>query len=374
MNIALFFTYQYSLALWKSSGILDREIEIYLELNKKYGVKFIFITYGDSEEIDLVNEYSFIKVLPIYSFIKKSNNKFVNYLKSFFIPFKLKKHLSEIDLIKQHQLMGSWVSIIQKLLIKKPLIIRTGYDMYIFSQKKGKSLFIRCLYYLLTYLSIEMCDFYTVSSKADLNVLKQKFNTNKLAIRRNWVKKIDTTTNISERKSTKILSVGRLEKQKNYEYSIKSLKGSEYVLDIVGEGSKKSYLHKLAKKEKVNINFLGILDNEELQKLYPNYKYFLLSSFYEGNPKVLIEAMSFGCIVIANKTENIKEIIDHKQNGILIDISQDSRQLVSNLNNLESDGDLAKMISNNSLRYVEQNYLLDNLVEKEYNDYKNLIV
>ena len=374
MNIALFFTYQYSLALWKSSGILDREIEIYLELNKKYGVKFIFITYGDSEEIDLVNEYSFIKVLPIYSFIKKSNNKFVNYLKSFFIPFKLKKHLSEIDLIKQHQLMGSWVSIIQKLLIKKPLIIRTGYDMYIFSQKEGKSLFIRCLYYLLTYLSIEMCDFYTVSSKADLNVLKQKFNTNKLAIRRNWVKKIDTTTNISERKSTKILSVGRLEKQKNYEYSIKSLKGSEYVLDIVGEGSKKSYLHKLAKKEKVNINFLGILDNEELQKLYPNYKYFLLSSFYEGNPKVLIEAMSFGCIVIANKTENIKEIIDHKQNGILIDISQDSRQLVSNLNNLESDGDLAKMISNNSLRYVEQNYLLDNLVEKEYNDYKNLIV
>lgn len=374
MNIALFFTYQYSLALWKSSGILDREIEIYLELNKKYGVKFIFITYGDSEEIDLVSEYSFIKVLPIYSFIKKSNNKFVNYLKSFFIPFKLKKHLSGIDLIKQHQLMGSWVSIIQKLLIKKPLIIRTGYDMYIFSQKEGKSLFIRCLYYLLTYLSIEMCDLYTVSSKADLNVLKQKFNTNKLVLRRNWVKKIDTTTNISERQSTKILSVGRLEKQKNYEYSIKSLIGSEYVLDIVGEGSKKSYLYKLAKKEKVKINFLGILDNEELQKLYPNYKYFLLSSFYEGNPKVLIEAMSFGCIVIASKTENIKEIIDHKQNGILIDINQDSRQLVSNLNNLESDDDLTKMISYNSLRYVEQNYLLVNLVEKEYNDYNNLIV
>jgi len=374
VNIALFFTYQYSLALWKSSGILDREIEIYLELNKKYGIKFIFITYGDSEEIDLVSEYSFIKVLPIYSFIKKSNNKFVNYLKSFFIPFKLKKHLSGIDLIKQHQLMGSWVSIIQKLLIKKPLIIRTGYDMYIFSQKEGKSLFIRCLYYLLTYLSIEMCDLYTVSSKADLNVLKQKFNTNKLVLRRNWVKKIDTTTNISERQSTKILSVGRLEKQKNYEYSIKSLIGSEYVLDIVGEGSKKSYLYKLAKKEKVKINFLGILDNEELQKLYPNYKYFLLSSFYEGNPKVLIEAMSFGCIVIASKTENIKEIIDHKQNGILIDINQDSRQLVSNLNNLESDDDLTKMISYNSLRYVEQNYLLVNLVEKEYNDYNNLIV
>ena len=36
--------------------------------------------------------------------------------------------------------MGSWIPIILKLLIKKPLIIRTGYDILEFSIKENKSL------------------------------------------------------------------------------------------------------------------------------------------------------------------------------------------------------------------------------------------
>lgn len=372
MNVALFFTYRYSLLLWKNSGILDREIEIYSELNKKYGVKFTFVTYGSSEEIDLVKRYGFIKVLPIYTFINKSNNEFLNYLKSFLIPFKLKKYLKDVDLIKQHQLMGSWVSIIQKILIRKPLIVRTGYDMYIFSKKEQKSFLVRFLYFLLTFFSIKMSDFYTVSSQADLNELSKKFNTNEVAIRRNWIKNINTKSNICERQSKKILSVGRLEKQKNYEYSIKSLKGSGYILDIVGEGSDKVFLEELARKEGVNVNFIGVLDNEQLQKTYGDYKYFLLTSFYEGNPKVVIEAMSFGCVVLASDTENLREIIVDRYNGVLIDIHQDSKKLVSNLNRLENDEDLLNMLSTNSLRFIEDNYLLSNLVEKEFNDYKKL--
>ena len=47
-------------------------------------------------KIDLVKRYSFIKVLPIYTFINKSNNEFLNYLKSFLIPFKL-KYLKDVD-------------------------------------------------------------------------------------------------------------------------------------------------------------------------------------------------------------------------------------------------------------------------------------
>ena len=198
--------------------------------------------------------------------------------------------------------MGSWVSIIQKILIRKPLIVRTGYDMYIFSKKEQKSFLVRFLYFLLTFFSIKMSDFYTVSSQADLNELSKKFNTNEVAIRRNWIKNINTKSNICERQSKKILSVGRLEKQKNYEYSIKSLKGSGYILDIVGEGSDKVFLEELARKEGVNVNFIGVLDNERLQKTYGDYNV-LLTSFYEGNPKVVIEAMSFGCVVLASDTK-----------------------------------------------------------------------
>ena len=42
-----------------------------------------------------------------------------------------------------------------------------------------------------------------------------------------------------------------------------------------------------------------------------NYKYYLSSSKFEGNPKTILEAMSSGCIVIASNIKNHKEIIKH---------------------------------------------------------------
>lgn len=372
MNVALFFTYQYSLSTWKSSGILEKEIEIYEELYKRYGINFIFVTYGNSEDIDLVKKYKFIKVLPIYTFIKKSKFKYVNYFKSFFIPFKLKKKLQHIDLIKQHQLLGSWVSILQKVLLKKPLIIRTGYDMYLFSKEEGKKPSIRLLYFLLTFFSVHFCNLYTVSSKSDLYQLNQIFKTDKFKIRRNWVKNINKNLNFEKRFNKRILSVGRIEKQKNYEYSIKSLKNTGFTLDIVGDGSNKFKIQELSRNVGVEVNFLGILENSELNKTYAKYKYLLMPSFYEGNPKVIIEAMSNGCVVIASKIKNNMEIIDSETNGILIDIYDEKDKLDKILYKLETDTKFSAYLSNGALNFIEKNYLLSNLVEKEFLDYKSL--
>ena len=136
MNVLVVFTFNYSLETWKNSGTLNREVSIYKKLHEKNNVNFVFLTYGDAsdQKIDLT---SFgIKVIQIYAYIKKSNYKFLNYIKSFFVPIKLLKLLKKqnIDIIKQNQLLGSWVAILIKLLLKKPLFTRTGYDMYTFSK------------------------------------------------------------------------------------------------------------------------------------------------------------------------------------------------------------------------------------------------
>ena len=61
--------------------------------------------------------------------------------------------------------MGSWIAIILKFIIKKPLIVRTGYDLLEFSIKENKSL-LKITYYLLTYFSLFFCDKYFVSSNS----------------------------------------------------------------------------------------------------------------------------------------------------------------------------------------------------------------
>ena len=49
--------------------------------------------------------------------INKTNNRFINFLLSFLIPFKLKEELKNTDLIKTNQLNGSWVGIILKFML-----------------------------------------------------------------------------------------------------------------------------------------------------------------------------------------------------------------------------------------------------------------
>ena len=139
MKVLLFFTYNTSLKDWANSGFLEREAQYYKYLSSKYNIDFIFVTYGDEEDIVIAeNEFKF-NVVPIYKYKKKFNNRILNFLHSFTIPFFIKKLSFDFDLIKTNQLDGSWVPILSRFLMKKPLIIRTGYDIYSFKVREKKS-------------------------------------------------------------------------------------------------------------------------------------------------------------------------------------------------------------------------------------------
>ena len=67
------------------------------------------------------------------------------------------------------------------------------------------------------------------------------------------------------KKTNKILCVGRLNKQKNYELLFKSLIGSNYEVDIIGHGNPKIY-NSIIKSNNLKVNFLGNISNQDLPK------------------------------------------------------------------------------------------------------------
>jgi glycosyltransferase involved in cell wall biosynthesis len=352
VHIVYFFTYGYSLKSWHDSGILDREIRIFDNLIKKYNFKFTFVTYGDSSD----HEYKLnknIKVLPIYTFINKSENNLLNIVKTFYLSKKIKSETNNFDLIKQNQLLGSWVSIALKFSSNKPLYIRTGYDMFLFSIKDRKSPIKIISYYILTAIALMFSNIYSVSSESDRKFLNKWFifNKNKIVKRSNWVEN-NKLKPFDERKSHRLLSVGRLEKQKNYKHLITSLKGTNLSLDIIGVGDEKTQLEELAVKLNVDVNFLGIVSNNDLLKLYSNYKYFVSSSLFEGNPKATLEAMSSGCIVVTRDIANNREIIDNFQNGILFDKSNYSlSEALLNLEDTKNLNNISKNAITSTLKF-----------------------
>ncbi len=369
MRVILFFTYGISLIKWKESGLLDREIKFYQKLNEKYDVNFTFITYGDSKDMEII-DLPYIKVVPIYKNLKEDTSKFLKFFRSLFIPFVFSSVLKEGDIFKTNQLLGSWVAIMSKILYRKPLIIRTGYDLVTFTKKNNKGFLKIVSYSILTRLSLFFSNLYLVTSNVDKNYICRlsKFNSSKVRIRPNWIERQEIK-NFIKRFNMKLISVGRLEYQKNYHLLLEGIKGCDIELDIYGEGSLKYKLQEYAVKNSLKVNIHKPISNKELVKKFSNYKIFVSTSDFEGNPKAILEAMSCGCVVIAKENENINEIITDGKNGLLFSSKED---MVKKINRVINDADYWNVISNNAYESVIKTNLIDNIVDHEYKDYEKL--
>jgi glycosyltransferase involved in cell wall biosynthesis len=368
MKVAIFLTYGYSFETWQESGVLERELKIYKKISDAYDVHFTFITYGNNSDFKFNIDINSSEVIPIYSLIKYSKFKILNYIRSFLVPFKLRSKLNEFDILHQHQLLGSWIPILLKILIKKPLLIRTGYDMLKFATEQRKGILVRVLYKMLTILSLKVCDLYTVTSSSDEKLFK---NTKKIKIRPNWVE-LKEINPLDNRYKNRILCVGRLVSQKNYEYIIKEFKNTEdYIsIDIYGTGPDEKRLVNLATSLNVNLNLLGNIDHNKLIKIYNKYIYFVTSSVFEGNPKTVLEAMSMGCVVLASEIPNHKEIILNNETGYIYELKDDL--LIQLYKRINEDSDKLQLVSSSAFQQVRKNNSIQKLTVNMYEDYLSL--
>lgn len=125
----------------------------------------------------------------------------------------------------------------------------------------------------------------------------------------------------------KIISAGRLEKQKNFAllidaFGIVHKRLPQCTLNIYGEGSERSYLeNKIIENGLEGVVFLPGKTDRIIEKMQES-RMFVMSSDYEGVPNVLIEAMSVGLQCVSTDCEpgGAASIIDNAENGFLVPI------------------------------------------------------
>lgn len=373
MHLIYIFTYDYSLSTWDESGQISRESKYFSELGKNIFTKITLVTYGDATDYAYIDSFKNIEIFPIYNFTKKPKRKFFRYLKSFYFPFLIYKNLEfgENSILKQNQLLGSWVSISFKLLSKCKLVIRTGYDMFTFSKYDKKNILLRIAYYTLTQFTLMFADAYTVTSNVDKSFLKKRFFfTNKLLVIPNWVITDNFKKNISRNKNT-ILSIGRIEKQKNLFQIIDEIKNSDFHLLHIGKGSMSKEFVNYANKNSVSLSIIEKVDNEEVYKFLNKFLFFISFSKFEGNSKTILEAMSSGCVVLASDIPNNSELILNNEDGILFDLN--SPNLVSKLNAVIENEELVSSISNNAKNRINLNNSLSRIIDLEFDLIQKII-
>ena len=126
-------------------------------------------------------------------------------------------------------------------------------------------------------------------------------------------------------------------------------------------------LQKLAKEKNTKINFLGHVNNTDLQSLYPKYTFYVSTSLFEGNPKTVLEAMSHGCVVLISNIDNHKELVNNSENGFLIDLKDNFyKKLINIIDDTSVDFD---EISKNASNFVYKNNNIKKLIDKTQDDY-----
>ena len=249
-------------------------------------------------------------------------------------------------------------------------MLRTGYNAYEFKVLEKSSFFVKLFYKQLTKLAYSKSDIFTVTSSSDKkSISKLCNNSEKLVLHRNYVTNLKYQ-DFNKRDKNKIISVGRLSKQKNYSQLIKLFQNTNFEINIIGDGYQKDYLIKLSDEKNCKLNLLGNFQNDKVQEMFKKFRFFFSTSLYEGNPKALLEAMSSGCVVFTTRNENSSEIIEDGENGFFIDENRDILGLISNLND---NLNYAQEITKNAYKTIEKNYLLKKIVDDEINIYKSLI-
>lgn len=111
-----------------------------------------------------------------------------------------------------------------------------------------------------------------------------------------------------------ILAVGRFVKEKGFDMLIetfKQLSPSSMKLVIAGDADyQDEYAQKLKEtcRKQENICLTGFIKGDKLAQLYTYAQMFVLPSAHEGLPIVLLEAMNYGCPVLASDIPANKEV------------------------------------------------------------------
>ncbi len=145
-----------------------------------------------------------------------------------------------------------------------------------------------------------------------------------------------------------------------------------FSLDIVGDGPYKKIIEEIAFKFDIKINFLSVVPNNKLPNIINQYQIFILPSFYEGNPKVLLEAMSCGLACIGTNVWGINSLIKHMENGYLCET--DSESIKNAIITLYNNEELRRKIGAKARKFIINNCSLPSIVKKENLLYRSLLL
>jgi glycosyltransferase involved in cell wall biosynthesis len=163
----------------------------------------------------------------------------------------------------------------------------------------------------------------------------------------------------------KIITVGRLQQFKGFEYIFRALRGMNlkgYELVIAGDGPDRQRLEDLAQRLRVPVLFTGRLSRDVLLKQYASSSILISASLFESFSGVVMEAMACGLAVIATRVGGCPEVVGKA--GILIE-KANADAIRDALRSLLGDEESIRALGRSARQRVAQSFDLE-MVARRY--------
>lgn len=169
-----------------------------------------------------------------------------------------------------------------------------------------------------------------------------------------------------ENKPARVLYVGRLSEEKNLGAIVTALGhlGGRALAVMVGAGPLRGTLAAQAERAGVVVEFPGVVDQRRLPEVYGAADVFVLASFTEGHPKVLLEAMACGVPCVASDCAGNRSLVADGRTGLLFDPHR-PKALAACLDRLLTEPGLGRRLAAAARAEIVARYDLRALVQRE---------
>jgi len=191
---------------------------------------------------------------------------------------------------------------------------------------------------------------HVISTGVDLKIRNKKKNVNKTSL---------------------ILHVGRLCKEKEVDAVIRSIKKiNKGNLIITSKGPDEERLKSLVRKLGLSkrVKFTGYISDKQRDALYKKADVFVSASASETQGLVILEAMSYGCPVVVRNARGFNDVVKNNKNGLLFNRES---EIPSKINEIMNSKIRGKIIENGYKTVRE--YSIINTTDKLEALYKRLI-
>jgi len=189
-----------------------------------------------------------------------------------------------------------------------------------------------------------------------------------------------------KKKKIQLLSVGKLIKLKGHHLGIQAVhklirNGYELEYIIIGEGVERGELQKLIEKLNIthHVKMVGNQTQSEIKKCMQASDIFLMTSVFDDTMRretqgvVTAEAQACGLPVVAFRSGGVPYTIEEGKTGFLAE-EKSVTEFTNHLKKLCTDEKLRKNMGYNARKFIENNFCLTKLAQKQLSLYERVLL